>query len=93
MQKTIELTISNVPEVESVIQEIRTNAETTIKNFWDKEIRVVPEEKELEYKAKVDTFRLENDMIARIDTPIAVEPIEEVTETVKDDIITPLKAR
>jgi hypothetical protein len=32
-------------------------------------------------------------MIARIDTPIAVEPIEEVTETVKDDIITPLKAR
>ena len=71
MQKTIELTISNVPDVESVIQEIRTNAETTIKNFWDKEIRVVSEEKELEYKAKVDTFRLENDMIAAV----AVEEI------------------
>jgi hypothetical protein len=77
--KTITLEIVNVPEVESVLNEIKANAETTIKNFWDKEIRVVSEEKELEYKAKVDTFRLENDMIARIDTPIAVEPIEEIT--------------
>jgi hypothetical protein len=69
--KTITLEISNVPDVESVIAEIKTNAETTIRNFWDKEIRVVSEEKELEYKAKVDTFRLENDMIAAV----AVEEI------------------
>jgi hypothetical protein len=87
--KTITLEIVNVPDVESVIQEIRTNAETTIKNFWDKEIRVVSEEKELEFKAKVDTFRRDNDMIARIDTPIAVEPIEEITvekPIIKDEI-------
>ena len=69
--KTIELTISNVPDVESVITEIKTNAETTIRNYWDKEIRVVSEEKELEYKAKVDTFRMENDMISAV----AVEDI------------------
>ena len=75
--KTIELTISNVPEVESVIAEIKTNAETTIRNYWDKEIRVVSEEKELEYKAKVDTFRRDNDMVARI--PAMVEPMEEIT--------------
>ena len=91
--KTITLEIVNVPDVESVITEIKTNAETTIRNYWDKEIRVVSEEKELEYKAKVDTFRRDNDMIARIDTPIRVEPIEDVTKIVKDDIITPLKAR
>ena len=76
--KTITLEITNVPDVESVITEIKTNAETTIKNFWDKEIRVVSEEKELEFKAKVDTFRMENDMIARIDTPIMVEPMEDI---------------
>jgi hypothetical protein len=78
MQKTITLEIANVPEVESVIAEIKQNAETTIKNFWDKEIRVVSEEKELEFKAKVDTFRRDNDMIARIETPIMVEPMEEI---------------
>ena len=70
MQKTIILEIANVPDVESVIQEIRTNAETTIRNFWDKEIRVVSEEKELEYKAKVDMFRADNRM------DVAVEAVE-----------------
>ena len=76
--KTITLEITNVPDVESVIAEIKQNAETTIRTFWDKEIRVVSEEKELEFKAKVDTFRMENDMIARIDTPIMVEPMEDI---------------
>jgi hypothetical protein len=68
--KTITLEIVNVPEVESVIFEIKQNAETTIKNFWDKEIRVVPEEKELEFKAKVDMFRADNRM------DVAVEAVE-----------------
>jgi hypothetical protein len=36
----------------------------------------VSEEKELEFKAKVDTFRLENNMVARI--PAMVEPMEEI---------------
>jgi hypothetical protein len=78
MQKTITLEIANVPEVESVITEIKQNAETTIKNFWDKEIRVVSEEKELEYKAKVDTFRRDNDMIAAV----AVEVVEAVEKPI-----------
>jgi hypothetical protein len=71
--KTITLEIVNVPDVESVIQEIRTNAETTIKNFWDKEIRVVPEEKELEYKAKVEMFRSDNFMDVAVEKPIIKE--------------------
>ena len=70
MLKTIILEIANVPEVESVIQEIRANAETTIKNYWDKEIRVVSEEKEIEFKAKVDMFRADNRM------DVAVEAVE-----------------
>ena len=70
MQKTIILEIANVPDVESVIAEIKQNAETTIRNFWDKEIRVVPEEKELEFKAKVDMFRADNFM------DVAVEAVE-----------------
>jgi len=78
--KTITLEIVNVPDVESVIQEIRTNAETTIKNFWDKEIRVVSEEKELEYKAKVDTFRLENAMIAAVAVEAVEKPIIKETK-------------
>jgi hypothetical protein len=73
MQKTITLEIVNVPEVESVIAEIKTNAETTIKNFWDKEIRVVPEEKELEFKAKVDMFRADNFMDVAVEKPIIKE--------------------
>jgi hypothetical protein len=76
--KTITLEIANVPEVESVLNEIKTNAETTIRNFWDKEIRVVSEEKELEFKAKVDTFRLENDMVAAV----AVEVVEAVEKPI-----------
>ena len=77
--KTIILEIANVPEVESVIREIRANAETTIKNFWDKEIRVVSEEKELEYKAKVDMFRADNRM------DVAVEAVEKpiITDEIK----------
>jgi hypothetical protein len=83
--KTITLEIVNVPEVESVIAEIKTNAETTIKNFWDKEIRVVSEEKELEYKAKVDMFRADNDMVAEAITeekPVAVEATEEIIKKI-----------
>ena len=66
--KTIILEIANVPDVESVIAEIKTNAETTIRNYWDKEIRVVSEEKELEYKAKVDMFRADNCMDVAVET-------------------------
>lgn len=79
MNKTITIEINNVPDVESVITEIKTNAETTIRNFWDKEIRVVPEEKELEFKAKVEAFRFENEI------DIAKPIIE--TEIVEDSII------
>jgi hypothetical protein len=68
--KTIILEIANVPEVESVLNEIKQNAETTIRNYWDKEIRVVSEEKELEFKAKVDMFRADNFM------DVAVEAME-----------------
>jgi hypothetical protein len=80
--KTITLEIANVPDVESVIAEIKQNAETTIKNFWDKEIRVVSEEKELEFKAKVDTFRRDNDMIAAV----AVEEITVEKPIIKKEI-------
>ena len=73
--KTIDLTISDVPEVDSVIAEIKNNAAATIHNYWDTQIRVVPEEKEVEFKEKIDSFRLVNDMVA---TPIAEEVVEEV---------------
>ena len=71
--KTIILEIANVPEVESVIAEIKQNAETTIRNYWDKEIRVVSEEKELEFKAKVDMFRADNFMDVAVEKPIIKE--------------------
>jgi hypothetical protein len=78
MQKTITLEIANVPDVESVLTEIKANAETTIRNYWDKEIRVVSEEKELEFKAKVEAFRVDNDMIAAV----AVEAVEAVEKPI-----------
>lgn len=87
--KTITLEINNVPEVESVIQEIKQNAETTIRNYWDREIRVVPEAKEIEFKAKLEAFRTDNRMTAEV-----VETVEKdmVTEVVKDDIMSELQA-
>jgi hypothetical protein len=74
--KTITLEIVNVPDVESVLNEIKANAETTIRNYWDKEIRVVPEEKELEFKAKVEMFRADNFMdvaVKAVEKPIIKE--------------------
>jgi hypothetical protein len=82
MQKTITLEIANVPDVESVLTEIKANAETTIRNYWDKEIRVVPEAKEVEFQSKIDSFRTVNKMVA--------EPVEEITEVEKGGIIKPL---
>jgi hypothetical protein len=56
----MQLIIENVPEDKAVITEILTNAETTIKNYHDKQIRIVPEVKEVEFATVVESFRTAN---------------------------------
>ena len=56
----MQLIIENVPEDKAVITEILTNAETTIKNYHDKQIRIVPEAKEVEFATAVESFRTAN---------------------------------
>jgi hypothetical protein len=56
----MDLTIKNCPDDKLVIEEILANAETTIKNYHDKQIRIVPEAKEVEFATVVESFRTAN---------------------------------
>jgi hypothetical protein len=56
----MQLIIENVPEDKACITEILANAETTIKNYHDKQIRVVAPEKEVEFETAVAAFKLAN---------------------------------
>jgi hypothetical protein len=55
-----DLVIKDVPDDKVVITEILANAETTIKNYHDKQIRVVAPEKEVEFETAVAAFKLAN---------------------------------
>jgi hypothetical protein len=56
----MDLIIKDVPDDKAVITEILANAETTIKNYHDKQIRIVPEAKEVEFATAVESFRTAN---------------------------------
>jgi hypothetical protein len=55
-----DLVIKDVPDDKAVITEILANAETSIRNFYDKQIRVVAPEKEVEFETAVASFKLAN---------------------------------
>ena len=69
----MELVIKDVPDDKAVITEILANAETTIRNFHDKQIRVVSPEKEVEFATAVESFKTAN----KISLVADVEPIKE----------------
>jgi hypothetical protein len=55
-----DLIIKDVPDDKAVITEILANAETTISNYHSKQIRIVPEAKEVEFATAVESFRTAN---------------------------------
>lgn len=66
----MDLVIKNVPEEKAVIQEIISNAETTIRNYHDKLIRTIPVEKELEFEAVMTSFRGANKIVEEVEVPV-----------------------
>ena len=56
----MDLIIKDVPDDKAVITEILANAETTIRIYHDRQIRVVAPEKEAEFVNAVSAFRLSN---------------------------------
>ena len=68
-----DLVIKDVPDDKVVITEILANAETTIRNYHDKQIRVVAPEKEVEFTATMEVFKVAN----KIGIADMAEPIKE----------------
>ena len=77
----MDLIIKNCPDDKLVIEEILANAETTIKNYHDKQIRVVAPEKEVEYETAVASFKVANKI--GIKEEVKEEPIEPIKEVIK----------
>jgi hypothetical protein len=76
-----DLVIKDVPDDKAVITEILANAETTISNYHSKQIRVVAQEKEVEYETAVSAFKTANKIGLVAD--IKEEPIEPIKEVIK----------
>jgi hypothetical protein len=76
-----DLVIKGVPDDKAVITEILANAETTIKNYHSKQIRVVAPEKEAEYETAVASFKVANKI--GIKEEVKEEPIEPIKEVIK----------
>ena len=72
------LEIKDVPDDKAVIEEILTNAQTTISNYHSKQIRVVAPEKEAEYETAVASFKAAN-KIGIVE--VKEEPIEDIKPT------------
>ena len=77
----MDLIIKDVPDDKAVITEILANAETTIKNYHSKQIRVVAPEKEVEYETAVASFKVANKI--GIKEEVKEEPIEPIEEVIK----------
>jgi len=74
MTDTIDLVIAGVPDDDAVKIEIMTNAETTIRNYLERTIKVMPKEVEAEYQAKIEEFHTANADLIESLKPVEVKP-------------------
>jgi hypothetical protein len=73
----MELIIKDVPDDKAVIEEILTNAETTISNYHARIIKVVEKEKVDLYDSTLLSFRTANKLRQEPIKEIIEEPIKE----------------
>jgi hypothetical protein len=77
MTKKITLEIQSVPDIESVKTEILTNAETTIRNYLEKTLLVIPKEQMDAVEADIVSFRQTNSF--------KIESVKEIVEPMQKE--------
>ena len=81
--ETIKLVIEEVPDVDTVKDEILDNANAIIRNYWARELLKPASDKQAEFDAKMATVEEKNITTAKATAKATAEATAEVKEPVQ----------